>query len=145
MEENVIIYDDVPADAPEISVTPEPTEIPEFTPTPETEETDNLNTEETENTEIISDTDFSESDSEVSETDIAVDSSTEVPVVSYDCNFEFDYDFFKNMIYETTSADKEQSIMEKPLTEYTPTEGLLLIIVLILLLRIVWDYSRKDI
>lgn len=49
------------------------------------------------------------------------------------------------VIYETvaTVAVEGRPIMSTPINEYTVTEGLLLSILLVLLLRIVWDFAKR--
>lgn len=44
---------------------------------------------------------------------------------------------------ETLTVKEEYTIMDKPLTEYTPTEGLLLLILFVLLFRMIFDYVRR--
>lgn len=59
---------------------------------------------------------------------------------------EFKYHFFDKFLEQTYSVEvvnEEPNIMTKPLADYTPTEGLLLIIVVILLIRLIFDYGRR--
>lgn len=64
---------------------------------------------------------------------------------SCDTDFEIDYERLETLVNESLAANRDMSIMDKPLTDYTVTEGLLVLIFILELLQIVWNYNRKDI
>lgn len=147
MDENMNITEVTPEPTPEPTSepTPEPTPEPTLEPTPEPT---NDPTEQTGQTETESNI---ESDSDMSVEEVVEnnppDSSSSGVVCSCE-PFVLDYDFFsqfKEHEYEVHIVNEEQSIMEKPLADYTPTEGLLVLIFILLLINIIMQYSRKEV
>ena len=87
-------------------------------------------------------------DTEEATEDVAEDVESSEPVTiscSCDTDFEIDYGRLETLVNESLAANRDKSIMDKPLTDYTVTEGLLVLIFILELLQIVWNYNRKDI
>ena len=145
-----------PTDIP----TPTPTAIPTDTPTPaptplpDTESGAEIIAEDT---DAPISTEAEETEAETEETETEEQTTEEVTQAVIEFPEQIDANIINEPIAieqiqpfeieqtETLTVKEEYTIMDKPVTEYTPTEGLLLLILFVLLFRTIFDYGRRDI
>lgn len=149
----------MPTDIP----TPTPTAIPTDTPTPaptplpDTEIGAEIIVEDTDTPIPTETTEAEETEAEIEETETEEQTTAEATQTVIEFPEQIDANIINEPIAieqiqpfeieqtEALTVKEEYTIMDKPLTEYTPTEGLLLLILFVLLFRMIFDYGRRDI